>query len=277
MDDNNIVTPEGFESFLSGLATDSGSTSGEEGATQAQPADAGTQNDSGAVAAPATEEGNGTSETAPAVANAGSVVENNTAPTQTGNNNANAAFAHMRTQNKSYEQALGHMLQSMGLDANLAKDPERVTQAFQKAAVAKQAEQMKVPAELLDRIATLENMNTQREQQRIAGLAMQGFQQVKDKYKLTDSEISAFARQLQEAGTNPFEKEMDLDLQYRVHNIDTIINKRVDAAVQEALTKQGNAAVHASSPANTVNRPDSSTGKDQIDTMAQFNAYLSKL
>ena len=35
MDDNNIVTPEGFESFLSGLATDSGSTSGEEGATQA--------------------------------------------------------------------------------------------------------------------------------------------------------------------------------------------------------------------------------------------------
>lgn len=189
--------------------------------------------------------------------------------------NANEAFAAMRVQNKRMSQALAAVLQQHGLDPALANNPEKLIEDAENARLEEEAKKQKVPAELLKRLTQLEQVNMQNEQKRLADAALAGFQAVKTKYNLSAQDISAFAKQLQDAGTNPFEKEMDLELHYKLHNMDKIIDAAKQQAVEEALRNQSNASQHSSKPAKSQGKETS--GVDTIDTMAQFDRFLANL
>lgn len=190
----------------------------------------------------------------------------------------NKAFAQMRVQNKSYQEAMAGLLTKLGVDPALAKDPAQVQALLDNAATAEQAKELNVPTELLQRLTHLERTNQRQEQERIANIALQGFKAVQDKYGLSEKELAEFATQLQAANTNPFEKEMDLDLAYRVHNQDKIVAKEVQKAVQAALAKQQTAATRSTAPPKSNGKPDtSSTGETEINTMAQFDQLLRKI
>ena len=188
---------------------------------------------------------------------------------------ANAAFAEMRTMNRKMQDALAAVLQQHGKDPALAKNPEQLIQDAENARLEAEAQKQKVPADLLKRLTQLEKTNMENERARLTNAALSGFQVVKQKYNLTNQDISNFAKQLQDAGTNPFEKEMDLDLHYRLHNLDKIIAAESQKAVEEALRNQKSATQHSTAPSKTQGKE--STGVDKIDTMAQFDRFLMNL
>lgn len=189
--------------------------------------------------------------------------------------NANEAFAAMRVQNKKLTQTLAAVLQQHGLDPALANNPDKLLADAENARLEEEAKKQKVPVDLLQRLTQLEKVNAENEQKRLTNQALQGFQNLKNKYGLSNQDISAFAKQLQDAGTNPFEKEMDLEQHYKLHNLDKIIAAESQKAVEEALRNQQNASQHSTVPAKSQGKEAS--GVDQIDTMAQFDRFLANL
>jgi exodeoxyribonuclease VII small subunit len=83
------------------------------------------------------------------------------------------------------------------------------------------------------------------------------------------------AKQLQEAGTNPFEQEMDLVHHYKLHNLDKIIAAETQKAVEAALKNQKSSTQFSTQPSKTQGKE--STGTEQIDTMAKFDRFLMGL
>lgn len=190
-------------------------------------------------------------------------------------NRANAAFAEMRVQNRKMADALAAVLQQHGRDPSLAKNPDQLIQDAENARLEAEAKKQQVPADLLKRLTQLERANLENERTRLTNAAIAGFQSVKQKYNLTNQDISNFARQLQEAGTNPFEQEMDLEQHYKLHNLDKIIAAESQRAVEEALRNQQSAAQHSTVPSKAQGKE--SSGVDKIDTMAQFDRFLMNL
>ena len=198
----------------------------------------------------------------------------NTSQSTEGNQkrSANDAFAAMRVQNRKMSDALAAVLEQHGLDPNLANDPDALIQQAQNQKLEAEAQRQNVPKELLQRLTQLETRDRENQQKRLADAALAGFQAVKNQYGLDNQGIAEFARQLQEAGTNPFEQEMDLVQHYKLHNLDKIIAAETQKAVEAALKNQKSSAQFSSQPSKTQGKE--STGTEQIDTMAKFDRFL---
>lgn len=203
----------------------------------------------------------------------------NTAQTQEGNDNqkrsANDAFAAMRVQNRKMSDALAAVLQQHGLDPNLANDPDALIAQANQARLEEEAKRQNVPTELLQRLTDLEAKDREAQQKRLADAALAGFQAVKNQYNLSNQDIASFAKQLQEAGTNPFEQEMDLVHHYKLHNLDKIIAAETQKAVENALKNQKSSTQFSTQPSKTQGKE--STGTEQIDTMAKFDRFIMNL
>lgn len=189
-----------------------------------------------------------------------------------GKQSANDAFAAMRIQNRKMENALAAVLTQHGLDPNLAKDPDTLIQQAENARIEAEAKKQNVPTELLQRLTQLETRDREAQQKRLSDAALAGFQTVKNQFGLDNQEIAEFAKQLQDAGTNPFEQEMDLVLHYKLHNLDKIIATERQKAVEEALKNQKSSTQYSTTPSKTQGKE--STGTEKIDTMAKFDRFL---
>lgn len=202
----------------------------------------------------------------------------NAAATQGDDNHkrsANDAFAAMRVQNRKMTDALAAVLQQHGLDPNLANDPDTLIANANQARLEAEAQRQNVPTELLQRLTDLEAKDREAQQKRLSDAALAGFQAVKNQFNLDNQGIAAFAKQLQDAGTNPFEQEMDLVHHYKLHNLDKIIAAETQKAVEEALKNQKSSTQYSTQPSKTQGKE--STGTEQIDTMAKFDRFLMGL
>lgn len=204
---------------------------------------------------------------------------NTTTQVQEGNENqkrsANDAFAAMRVQNRKMTDALAAVLQQHGLDPNLANDPDTLIAQANQARIEEEAKRQNVPTELLQRLTDLEARDREAQQKRLSDAALAGFQAVKNQFNLDNQGIAAFAKQLQDAGTNPFEQEMDLVHHYKLHNLDKIIAAETQKAVENALKNQKSSTQFSTQPSKTQGKE--STGTEQIDTMAKFDRFLMGL
>lgn len=185
---------------------------------------------------------------------------------------SNDAFAAMRVQNRKVTNALAAVLRQHGLDPNLANDPDALIEQAEQARIEEEAKKQNVPTELLQRLTQLENRDRENQQKRLADAALAGFQAVKNQFGLDAQGISDFAKQLQDAGTNPFEQEMDLIQHYKMHNLDKIIAIETQKAVEAALKNQKTSTQFSTTPSKTQGKE--STGTEQIDTMAKFDRFL---
>jgi hypothetical protein len=68
---------------------------------------------------------------------------------------------------------------------------------------------------------------------------------------------------------------MDLDLHYRLHNLDKIIAAESQKAVEAALRNQNAAQQHSTAPSTVQGKE--LTGTEQIDTMAKFDRFIQGL
>lgn len=204
--------------------------------------------------------------------------ETQTSGTQSTDNqkrSANDAFAAMRVQNRKMTDALAAVLQQHGLDPNLANDPDTLIANANQARIEAEAKRQNVPTELLQRLTDLEARDREAQQKRLSDAALAGFQAVKTQFNLDNQGIAEFAKQLQDAGTNPFEQEMDLVHHYKLHNLDKIIAAETQKAVEAALKNQKSSAQFSTQPSKTQGKE--STGTEQIDTMAKFDRFLMGL
>ena len=191
---------------------------------------------------------------------------------------SNKAFAQMRVQNKKQADALARVLASMGVDQNLAGDPDKLLEMLDEASTTAKAKEMQVPPELLKKINQLEKMQADANAERAYNNAMAGFSAIQQKHGLSQQELTAFAVQLQESNINPFEGVVDLEREYLLLNLDRVLEKANQRAVQEALAKQGKAQEHSTTPSKTQGKPmDNGAGADKINTMAQFDRLLFSL
>lgn len=264
--DNNLMTAEDFDQLISDnppdtvAAAESDTTATAEGQTNAS-----TETDPN-TATGASPEGDGD----------GTATQDDTTDVDAGSkHNANQAFAEMRIANRKMQNALAAVLQQHGLDPALANNPDQLIQDAEDARLEAEAKKQQVPTELLKRLTQLERSNIENEQRRLADLALAGFQAVKTKYNLDNKELAAFAKQLQDAGTNPFEQDMDLEQHYKMHNLDKIIAAESKKAVEAALRNQQAARQHSTAPSSVQGKE--STGAEQIDTMAKFDRFLQTL
>lgn len=184
---------------------------------------------------------------------------------------ANYAFGAMRKQISDYEQLLTKVAQATGIEFS---NPQELVNKLSDDALSKLAQKQNVPVELLQRMETLEQVNKQFESERLKQEAFTGFQAVASKYNLSQEELNAFAIQLDEAQMNPFEKQVDLIKEYTSRNADSIIQKAVQQAVQEALTRDSAANTHSSTP----NQAQGNQGQsdDKISTIQGLNELLSQ-
>lgn len=224
--------------------------------------------------APAAQNANTQVHTASQTGDAGNSVDN----AQGGDNqkrSANDAFAAMRVQNRKMTDALAAVLQQHGLDPNLANNPDALIAQANQARIEAEAKRQNVPTELLQRLTDLEAKDREAQQKRLSDAALAGFQAVKNQFNLDNQGIADFAKQLQDAGTNPFEQEMDLVHHYKLHNLDKIIAAETQKAVEEALKNQKSSTQFSTQPSKTQGKE--STGTEQIDTMAKFDRFLMGL
>ena len=188
-----------------------------------------------------------------------------------GSGKQNAAFAQMRTQNAAMSKTLGRVAQTLGITAT---DPEAVVQALERRLNEHQATETGVPLEMLERLDTLTKDTERRERELRVAEANRGFQRVKDEHKLTDSDLAAFAKQLQEAGKNPFETPMDLTKEYILFNYEKMLNKAKEDAVTSAQQRQAYGQQHSTQPGTAAPAGTPGTAKP-VTSVAELDALFA--
>lgn len=185
---------------------------------------------------------------------------------------AHLAFVQMRTQNATLMKTLKTFAANNGIEYT---DEADLLSKIQDQDLTKRAEEAKVPKEVLERMERLEKRDQEYSKEQLKTKALIGFQKVKDTYQLTPAELQEFGDKLFDSGNNPFETDLELEKEYRNMYFDQIIQKRIDAAVEEALKRDSAARKNGSNP-NEKRGAGSQTGKE-VNTVGDLNALLDSL
>jgi hypothetical protein len=184
---------------------------------------------------------------------------------------AAAAFAQMRTQNKQYEELLKGIAGLVGLEN--VNDPTQISTALQQKIVEAQAQKQGVPAELIQRLNTLEQANQQHTREQVQQAAYLGFQKVKDEFKLDDKGLQTFADELVANGVNPFEQPVDLVSEYKIRNFEKLIQAAVERGIQQEQQRAASAQQHGTTPNGQTGNKPGETGS--ITTVAELNKFFA--
>lgn len=223
----------------------------------------GTIGDDGNVIAPGTDPGNAqppASDTPPAVETAAQQTENKPDKAQ----QAQFAFAQMRTQNNNLVNLLGKIAKASGIDYTTNAE---LLEKLNDDTIGKMAQKQNVPVELLKTIETLQADSQAYKQQQLHEAATNGFKQLIDEYKLDENTLMGFAKELDDAGVNPFMTNVDVLAEYKNRHFDDIVNAKIQAAVQAALGRSDVADTHSSTPLDAVG--SAGTGTDGTVSSAQ--------
>ena len=192
--------------------------------------------------------------------------------TQQSQKDANA-FAAMRVQNKQYAEMLEKIAKATGIQY---ATPEEMMQKLNDDALSKMAQQQNIPVELLQRLDMLEKHSQ-------AYLAMQNqtrlaseFTALRTKYKLDETALTEFARQLEADKVDP--ATVNVEREYMIRNFDAIIAQRTQAAVEEALRRDAQAGAHGTMP-NVAQGSSANGGASQhkVTNTAELNALLAQM
>ena len=166
-----------------------------------------------------------------------------------GSGKQNAAFAQMRTSNAAMQKTLTRIAQTLGVEGS---DPEAILAGLNRKLNEHQSNEQGVPLEMLERMDRLTQEAEARERDLRITEANQGFQRVKNEFKLDDAGLHAFAKKLQEAGKNPFDTPMDLVAEYKILNYEAILAKAREDAAAAALQRQQHGQQHSTQPSTAA-------------------------
>lgn len=183
----------------------------------------------------------------------------------------NYAFGQMRTELNANKALLAKLATAAGIQYT---DENDLIAKLNDSALEQLAAKQNVPVDLLKRMETLEKNNAAYAMEQRKTEAMLSFQKLQTAYGLTNDELLAFAQELDTKGLNPFTSDVNIDATYRDLHFDEIVNKRVTAAVQEALKKSSVADTHSSTPNRSNGKGDSNGDGKKITTVSQLSDLL---
>ena len=183
----------------------------------------------------------------------------------------NYAFGQMRTELNANKALLAKLATAAGIQYT---DENDLIAKLNDNALNQLAQRQNVPVDLLKRMETLEQNNAAYEMEQRKTETMLSFQKLQTTYGLTNEELLAFAQELDEKGMNPFASRVNIDATYRDLHFDEIVNKRVAAAVEEALKKSSVADTHSSTPNRSTGKGDNNGDGKKITTVSQLSALL---
>lgn len=183
----------------------------------------------------------------------------------------NYAFGQMRTELNANKALLAKLATAAGIQYT---DENDLIAKLNDNALNQLAQRQNVPVDLLKRMEALEQNNAAYEMEQRKTETLLSFQKLQTAYGLTNDELLAFAQELDEKGMNPFASRVNIDATYRDLHFDEIVNKRVAAAVEEALKKSSVADTHSSTPNRSTGKGDNSGDGKKITTVSQLSALL---
>ena len=180
------------------------------------------------------------------------------------------AFAQMRTQNKLMSDMLAKMADAYGIKYENTED---MMNKLNEDALGKIAEKKGIPVELLSRLEMLEKNNAAYQIQQNQARLKNEFAAVQQKFGLTQDELVSFANTLDAEHLDL--SKLNVEKEYVARNYDYIMEKRVQAAVQAALSKDAQVAAQSTGTAAPGTNTTSSNGEQNIKTVADFKSFLS--
>ena len=179
---------------------------------------------------------------------------------------ANEAFAQMRIQNKQLTDTLKNVAGLLGIEGQPTE--EQLLVAIQEKALQKQAQDAKVPVDLLRRLKLQEDQLAQYSMQQKQSNIEAGFERVKQTFNLNQQQLNTFAADLvNKGGINPYAQDVDFVQAYRTLHFDDIVAAEVAKAVAAEQTRAAAAKQQSSTPATKTNPTIPSNGEQ-----AQINS-----
>ena len=179
------------------------------------------------------------------------------------------AFAEMRVQNKAMSDMLKKIADATGIQYT---DQNDMLAKLNSDALTKLAEKQGVPVEILQRMETLERNSQLYLQQQNESRLRAGFVNLKQDYGLSDEEMMNFAKQLDDDKVDL--SKVDLVAEYRNRNFEAIVQKRIDAAVAAALSKDQQAQAQSTQP-TAQGAVQQAAKTEQITTVAGLRSWLA--
>ena len=180
------------------------------------------------------------------------------------------AFAEMRVQNKAMSDMLKKIADATGIQYT---DQNDMLAKLNSDALTKLAEKQGVPVEILQRMETLERNSQLYLQQQNESRLRAGFVNLKQDYGLSDEEMMNFAKQLDDDKVDL--SKVDLVAEYRNRNFEAIVQKRIDAAVAAALSKDQQAQAQSTQPTAQGAAQQTAAKTEQITTVAGLRSWLA--
>lgn len=186
---------------------------------------------------------------------------------------AQYAFAKMRTENAAMAKSMQATAQILGLDPRMPV--EKLAVEIQKAANNAIAKKQNVDPAIYNRLTELEEINARYQRAEVEKNIMQSLDTIKKRFGATDDDLTVFVQTLDSEGYNPFVPGANLVNEFIQRNFDTILNNRVNAAIQEEQARAAKAG-GASKPSAKQGQEDSSEPKE-IKTQAEFDSFMDSL
>lgn len=181
------------------------------------------------------------------------------------------AWNEMRRANKELYGLLGKIADANGIKYQNDKD---LVKALNDDAITKMSQKTNVPVELLQELEQLKADSAAWKAQQLRETAAVGFENLKQQFGLEQADLEKFAIELDQRGLNPFTTPVDLVKEYQTSHFEEIMNKRIEAAVQEALKKSNAADTQSASVSTSAGSNGNSKG-DAISTVAGLSAIMA--
>lgn len=184
------------------------------------------------------------------------------------------AFAELRVQNNQYKKTLGTLASVLKIDSNLP--PEQMMQQIQNTLSGVLAKQTGIPAEMMQRLEQLEEINGKYQQERLYSKSQTELIDIRDRYKLDDKAVENFMGELLKDGKNPLVDEMDLMQEYVNRHHEDITKKAVEDAVRAEQQRAAAAAANGTTPpAASGGNPPAPEGK--ISSVKDLDTFFNGL
>ena len=126
---------------------------------------------------------------------------------------------------------------------------------------------------LLARMNQLEESNNMFIQNEIRKDAYLGFQRIKDKFSLDNHALNSFADGLVQEGLNPFEQQLDLEMEYIKRNYAKIIADAEARGAEKEAKRAARASTRGTSPDNRQGGEDTQ-GVEKINTIGDLDKWF---
>lgn len=155
------------------------------------------------------------------------------------------AWAEMNRANKQLTALLGKIADANGIEYSNAKD---LVDKLSDDAIVKMSQKQNVPVELLRKIEALQADSDAYKKQQLQNNAAIGFQALQQEYGLDQQALEQFALELNQAGKNPFEVQVDILTEYKTRHFNEILQASIAKAVEAALKNDASVSQQSSQP-----------------------------